>query len=313
LEEELTELEAIAEKVYGERTEFYDNLRAGNRKALEDLGSILDQLTEMADRYSTLSRSGAVTQLESLRMLQDMMQTSLQLTGQQQEDLRIEIEKSDYDYGFRRQYWEHQHRRMDAEYNLLARMAQYLNDSTIRSPVRGTVVNVQKSVGDRVNAGEVIFLLQPEGDANDLLVVTAFIPATDSKGVRPGQVAHVAPTNLKPQRSGYMVGEVIAVGSYPATFAQLITVFKNHDLTQTLKGDQVAVMVEIALHPDDRNPTGYRWTGKAPANAYISAGSICSVSFITEERQPLSYVMPWIREKLLGEGMETAAPVRPVR
>jgi hypothetical protein len=60
-------------------------------------------------------------------------------------------------------------------------------------------------------------------------------------------------------------------------------------------------MVEVSLIPDGDNHTGFRWTGKAPDEALISAGSLCTISIAVDQRPPISYVLPWVREKLLGD------------
>lgn len=183
-----------------------------------------------------------------------------------------------------------------------------LHRAQLTSPVRGTIVNIQKSEGDPVAPGDVVFLLQPSCD--DRLVAAAFIPAAQSKNVRPGQPVYVAPSHIEPQRAGYVRGTVRQVGRYPATFQQLVNIFKNRDLAGRLKGDDVVVTIEVDLVPDPGHPTGVRWTGRPPARAEIGAGMICSVAVVVEQRAPVSYVLPWIRATLLGEAPHGPAGTR---
>ena len=299
LRAEWAELQTASEENRAERTSFYENLRAGNVEAIEKLAQILEKLKELSNTYTEFSGRGIVTQVESLRMLQDMLNGSINITRQQQENMRTDIEKADFDLNFKREFWQKQQTLMDAEYELKSKMAQFINRSLILSPTRGTIVNVQKSAGDPVSAGEVVFLLQPSSDGS--LHASAFIPAAKSKSVKEGQLVYVSPANVEPQRTGYMLGIVERVGRYPATFEQLMNVFKNRDLTQMLKGDEVAVTLEVSLIPDAENPTGYRWTGQAPEGVWVTAGTLCSVSIVIEQRPPLSYVLPWMRKSLLGD------------
>lgn len=299
LRTEVDEMNAASEQNSQVRAEFFEHMRSGNAESIEKLTRILEKLTELADTYKNYSGRGLVTQVESLRMLQDMLNASINVTRQQQENMRTDIEKEDYDLNFKREFWQKQQKLMDSEYELKSRMAQFMNRSLIISPTRGTIVNVQKSAGDNVTAGEVVFLMQPSFD--DALYISAFIPAAKSKSVREGQLAYVSPANIEPQRAGYILGIVQRVEPYPATFEKLMNVFKNRDLTQMLKGDEVAVMVEICLIPDAENSTGFRWTGKAPEGVRISAGTICQVAIAIEQRPPITYVLPWMREKLLGD------------
>lgn len=299
LRAEVNDLHAASEQNNQERTEFYTRLRAGNQEAIATLSQILEQLKAVAETYQVFSSRGLVTQLESLRMLQDMLNASINVTRQQQDNLRAGLEKADHDLNFKREFWQKQQQVMDAEHDLKSKITQFMSRSLIISPARGLIVNVQKTAGDPVAAGETVFLLQPAGD--NVLYLSACLPAAKSKRVREGQLAYVSPANVEPQRSGYILGIVQRIEPYPATFETLMNVFKNRDLTQMLMGDEAAVMVDISLIPDAENATGFRWTGQAPAGVQISAGTICQVAVVVEQRSPISYVLPWVREKLLGE------------
>ncbi len=299
LRAQVNKLHTASKENRSERTTFYEQTRANNIEAIHQLTQILEKLKHLSDTYTEFSGRGIVTQVESLRMLQDMLNGSIQITQQQQENMRADLEKADFVLNFMREEWQQQQQLMDAEMELTSKMAQFLNRSLLLSPTQGTIVNVQKTAGDKVSDGEVIFLIQPSSDGS--LYASAFIPAAKSKSVKEGQAVYVSPANIEPQRSGYMLGIVEKVGSYPATFEQLMNVFKNRDLTQMLKGDEVAVTLEVRLFPDAQNPTGYRWTGKAPQDVSITAGTLCTVSVIVEQRPPLSYVLPWMKKNWLGD------------
>ena len=299
LRTEWNELHAAAEQHRANRAAFHESMRASNAESVEKLTQILEKLKQLSDTYAELSGRGIVTQVESLRLLQDMLNGALQITQQQQENMRADVEKADFDLDFKRDFWQRQQKLMDAEMELKSKMARLLSQTLILSPAPGTIVNVQKSAGDKVSDGEVVFLLQPASSGT--LHASAFIPAAKSKNVQEGQPVLVSPANAEPQRTGYMRGVVERVGRYPATFEQLMNVFKNQDLTQMLKGEEAAVTLEVRLIPDAGNPTGYQWTGKAPEGVRISAGTLCHVAVVVEQRAPLSYVLPWIRKTWLGE------------
>ena len=299
LRTEWNELHAAAEQHRTNRAAFHESMRASNAESVEKLAQILEKLKQLSDTYAELSGRGIVTQVESLRLLQDMLNGALQIAQQQQENMRADVEKADFDLDFKRDFWQRQQKLMDAEMELKLKMARLLSQTLILSPAQGTIVNVQKSAGDKVSDGEVVFLLQPASSGT--LHASAFIPAAKSKNVQEGQPVLVSPANAEPQRTGYMRGVVERVGRYPATFEQLMNVFKNQDLTQMLKGEEAAVTLEVRLIPDAGNPSGYQWTGKAPEGVRISAGTLCHVAVVVEQRAPLSYVLPWIRKTWLGE------------
>jgi HlyD family secretion protein len=299
MQQEEKALLAMAEENRTGRLAFFETIRTGNADSIRNLENILQTLSELAKTYESFSQEGMVTQMESLRMLQDLVSTSINVTRQQQDNMRTDLEKTDFDLQFAREIWQKQQQLMEIEHELLSSIAAFNENSLIKSPAHGVVTALHKSPGDHMGAGEVLALIKPSQDAP--LHVRALIPATESKNVRLGQRVYIAPAHIQPQRSGYMLGEVTSIRQYPATFEQALNIFKNADLTRMLQGQGVAVAIEVELIPDAQNTTGVRWTGREPRDLKISAGTICQVSVAVEQRTPVSYVLPWIRQHLLGD------------
>lgn len=237
-----------------------------------------------------------------------MLDTAINLTRQHQTDTDREIDKLSYEHVFEREFWQKRRDIQDVEYELAFKMAQFVSRKHVVSHSDGIVVNVQKSDGDHVSAGDVIYTLQHA--SNDAVHIDALIPATQGKNVRAGQSVHVSPSDTEPHRIGYLVGVVEKVGRYPASLEQLVNLYKNQDLTDMLKGTEAVVTAIIRLIPDTKNPTGFRWTGKAPDQVVIAAGGLCTISVIVEERSPISYVLPWIRQTVLGDARPKTATER---
>ena len=308
LRAELAEWNAAAESNRAQRLAFVDGLRADNAEIIGRLASLQEQVTRLAEACQDPVGRDFAALSESLRKLQDLANASVGIARQRQEDWLADVDPAGSDLGVARELWRIKRQLKDAEHELQLNTARFTARSRIVSPARGVIVHAQKSAGDNVSAGETVFLLQPSIDGP--LHASAFIPAAMSKSVRAGQRVYVSPANIEPQRAGYMLGTVERVGRYPATFEQLMNVFKNRDLTRRLKGDEVAVTLEASLIPDDGNPTGYRWTGAAPEGVRVSAGTLCTVAVVVESRPPLSYVLPWMREKWLGDVKREAGGVR---
>ena len=229
-----------------------------------------------------------------------MLNTAVSLVRQRQETANYEIGKLDYAHTFEREFWQKGREMEEAQEDLALKMAQFLRRKSIVSESEGVVINVHKSIGDHVAGGETVCTL--ERSAGSALFVNALVPATKMKTVREGQTVHIAPSDTEPYRIGYMLGLVEKVGLYPATMEQLVNWYKNEGLARTLKGDEVAGMVRIQLVTDPTDPTGIKWTGKTPEGIHITAGRLCTIEVIVEERAPISYVLPYIRKTFLGYG-----------
>ncbi len=303
LESVQAEMEDLSTATGRHRQEFFaflDQVAADNIENLTMMQSVLDKLDMFSDKLGGLKGQGLITELESLRVLQETMWASMDLSRKRLESLELEVKRSDHDLGLVLEFWKRQQRLLDAEHDLLARLDRFAALSLITSPVGGMVVAVQKTAGDGVASGDVVAVLQPS--VNGDLYVSAFVPAARGKSVQPGQSVHVAPGHISPQRWGYMVGEVAEVGKYPTSLEQMTAVFKNRDLARMIQGNSAMMKVRVRLAADPDNQAGWSWTGKAPEDPRLGPGTFCTVFFITEQRAPITYVMPWVREKLLGQG-----------
>lgn len=278
---------------------FLDQVAAANAENLAMMQSVLDKM-------GGIKGQALITDLAFVRVLQKTVRASMDLSRKRLDSLELEVKRSDHDPGLVQELWKRQQRLLKAEQDLLARLDRFAALSLITSPVGGMVVAVQKTAGDGVASGDVVAVLQPS--VNGDLYVSAFVPAAQGKSVQPGQSVHVAPGHISPQRWGYMLGEVAEVGKYPTSLEQMTAVFKNPDLSRMIQGNSAMMKVRVRLASDPENQAGWSWTGKAPEDPRLGPGTFCTVFFITEQRAPITYVMPWVREKLLGQG--SMSPVR---
>jgi HlyD family secretion protein len=300
IRDEMEELATLSGRLRRERFAFWDQVATDNTSSMAMMESVLDKLEAINARLAGLQDRGMVpTELESIEMLQEIMRTSMDLTQKRQDSLDLEIQRTDHDLGLLRENWERQQRLLDAEHDLLTKLDRFTTLSLIASPIKGMVVALQKSVGDAVASGDVVAVLQPPADPE--LYVAAFVPAAQARSIRPGQTVHLSPGHIASQRWGYVLGEVRDVGQYPTTLEQITSVLKNPDLARMIQGNAVMTRIKVKLVSAPENPGGVRWTGRPPANASLSSGTLCTASFITEQRAPISYVMPWVREKFLGQ------------
>lgn len=301
---DLEELRNLTELHVSKRTELSARILARNDHIIEHLDELLKQLTGLNDKYQAFLSRGLVTEAEAVTVLQNMLNTAVNLSRQRQEKPTQKMGDLDYEHAFQREFWEKGREIQEAEYDLALKMAQLMTRKRIVSHSNGIIVNVEKSIGDHVAAGEAVCTLQSV--AGETIRLNALIPATQGKKVKEGQTVHVSPADTEPHRIGYMVGVVEEVGHYPASMDQLVNWYKNQDLAQMLKGDEAAVTVRVELVPDPTNPTGFKWTGKAPDEVVMGPGRLCTIQVIVEERAPISYVLPYIRKTVLGYTQQPA-------
>lgn len=176
--------------------------------------------------------------------------------------------------------------------------------SIVTAPLSGTVMEVKCNSGDFVKSGD--GLLDIEGDATDAdrkkgLLVELYIATDGAKKIAQGMRVFIAPSTVKREEFGMMIGEVTYVSSYPKTF-ESIRADLNDDLARKFMQSGPPYKVKVRLAGDSRSYSGYRWTsGKGP-QVKISSGVLCNAEIQLEERRPVELVIPIFRKYVLGEG-----------
>lgn len=165
----------------------------------------------------------------------------------------------------------------------------------IKSTVTGRVVEVKKNVGDRVTAGEVLAVVEPESAVTEPVI---YVTSTTGKQIRPGMEAQVAPSTVKREEYGFMRAKITYVGEYPVTPQAVQGVVANQALAQELIGATTKIEVRAALARDPRTVSGYAWSSSGGPAFRIQSGTRVSVAVVVDRRAPITMVLPAIRSTL---------------
>ena len=163
----------------------------------------------------------------------------------------------------------------------------------MKSPIDGKVIQVGKWIGDTVMEGDELFVLSPvEGKLNGTFLVDSSVVGK----IKVGDRVLISPTSTPSARYGYINGKVISFSTFPTdegTFGAFIgsslmakTVFKS-ELPKS------PIIVQVSLNYSGSN---LEWTGSNGPSWSIDSGELATIKVIYEERLPISYVSPLIRE-----------------
>lgn len=170
----------------------------------------------------------------------------------------------------------------------------------LRSNSDGIVMELLKGPGDAVKAGDTIALLSRS--EQKFRKVIAFVPIEIGKKVKPGMSAYFAPGSLKPQDYGYVRGVVRETSQFAVNSDSIVTELKNRDFAAAVSRSGVQARLVIELLPDRKTVSGLKWTSRNGAGAMVDSGTVGQVIINTEYRSPISYVIPFFREKVFGIG-----------
>ncbi|MBR8833622.1 MAG: NHLP bacteriocin system secretion protein [Stigonema ocellatum SAG 48.90 = DSM 106950] len=179
----------------------------------------------------------------------------------------------------------------------IARLQKEVADnSTIKSPHAGCIVEITATVGQYVNPGTRLGRLQTTGSAREMMSVTYFT-VEDGKKIRPGMQILMTPDTVKRTRFGGIIGEITEVSPFAVTSEGATSVVGNPEVVQKLMGEGGGKIEALArLKLDPKTFSGYKWSSTHGPKLEISPGTTTTVRVTVEERSPITFVLPILRE-----------------
>ncbi len=177
--------------------------------------------------------------------------------------------------------------------------------SYLKSPYKGRVVEFKVNVGEIVTNGTSLFSLLPDesdtGFSSDMaeatnLIGVLYISPADGKKVRPGMKVEIAPSTVKREEFGFMMGRVRAVSEIPSTAPGMMRILKNQKLVDTLSGDGAPFQVLVDLLPDPDTPTGFEWSSSRGPETEINTGTLCDGAVTVRQVRLISLVIPALEQ-----------------
>jgi hypothetical protein len=160
----------------------------------------------------------------------------------------------------------------------------------VTSPYSGRVVELRTSVGTVVNVGSPLVSLEALNQGQKKLEAVLYIMASDGKKVRPDMLAEITPSTVKREEFGFIPSRVTYVGKFPTTQQGMMRTLSSEELVKEF-GQSPVIEVRVEMQEDPTAPSGYQWSSKGP-DTTVEDGTPCSAKIVTEERRPISLVIP---------------------
>jgi HlyD family secretion protein len=164
------------------------------------------------------------------------------------------------------------------------------------SPYTGRILEIMAEQGGLVARGEALLTLDLTGRAVKDLEAVLYVASTQGKKIRPGMRIHIAPSTVKPEEHGYVVGRVTYVSDFPASASGMMRTLKNQALAQSLSGGDAPYEVHADLLVDPTTVSKYRWTSSEGPPAQIQSGTLCVGDITVAEQRPIQLVIPLVRK-----------------
>ncbi|WP_298871991.1 NHLP bacteriocin system secretion protein [uncultured Bradyrhizobium sp.] len=289
----------MAEKVRSElavKASNLEKLEAAFNKVIEATGQRVQSLDIDVKNLEQLMVKGLTTRktLEDRRL--ELTEAQQRRTDSQNEILKLHAQQTDLET-------QREHELQQAEFaaNNSRREMQALagtlgRNSQVISPITGRVLEIKTSTGSVLAVGTPVVLIEDEGAKLEAVI---YISAEQGKSVKPGSQVRIAPSTVKREEFGMMIGMVSSVSEFPVTPQGMTAVLHNDQLVKVFSHDGAPYAVTVSLERDDSTTSGYRWAvGKGPP-VHLTSGTLAQAEITTRNRRPLDLVVPLIR-KLTG-------------
>ncbi|MEO1347957.1 MAG: NHLP bacteriocin system secretion protein [Cyanobacteria bacterium J06635_15] len=280
--------------------------RVRNRQNLVEEGAISEDTlldAELASRQAHQDIANLEAELEQLNLqeaetqqryvdnLSAISQLQAQLEELQTRSKRLEQENLEERQTRNREIQNVQHTLAQLE-------RQIIDDSQIKSPQTGCILEVTASVGQVVSPGTPIGTLQVAGEDEAVIETSVlYFDIKDGKQIQPGSKVLWSPSPVKRERFGSVVGEVVSVSPFPVTREGVTAVVGNPELAEQLIGQTGGKIEVIAqLKSDPTTLSGYQWSSSAGPDVKLTLGTTATARITVEERAPITFLLPILRE-----------------
>jgi HlyD family secretion protein len=273
-----------------------EKLEAAFNKVIEATGQRVQSLDIDVKNLEQLMAKGLTTRktLEDRRL--ELTEAQQRRTDSQNEILKLHAQQSDLETQREHELQQAEFAANNARREMQALAGTLGRNSQVISPITGRVLEIKISAGSVLAVGTPVVAIEDEGSKLEAVI---YIPAEQGKSVKPGSQARIAPSTVKREEFGMMIGTVASVSEFPVTPQGMTAVLHNDQLVKVFSHDGAPYAVTVSLEKDEATTSGYRWAvGQGPP-VHLTSGTLAQAEITTRNRRPLDLVVPFIR-KLTG-------------
>lgn len=157
------------------------------------------------------------------------------------------------------------------------------------SPANGTLLDLNVQKDQKIDTTTLIGRV--EASAQPLKGII-YIALAEGKRLKPGTKVQIAPSNVRTEKSGYLLGTISSISQFPATSASIVSSVKSQELAQAISADGPSIKLEVTLDSDQNTVSGYKWTTTDGPNLKLNSGTLFNATLILDEQQPINLVLP---------------------
>jgi HlyD family secretion protein len=165
----------------------------------------------------------------------------------------------------------------------------------IRSEFDGRVLELTSVEGGLVTFGQRLIQLDTRQQGQDLIGI-AYFQDSVGKYLTAGMPVRVSPSTVDQNRYGSIRAVISSVSDYPVTLEAAVNSIGNQEVASNLTKGGYQIEATVKLLRDSSSPSGFTWTSRRGPAVEITSGTTAAVWVTYEERAPISFILPKIRE-----------------
>jgi HlyD family secretion protein len=269
--------------------------RANLRQSIAADEQTLRFLAERVTSQEQLVSQGLLTRSTLLQTRQQHEQTQEKIRSARSQLAQLDVQKLASDNDRTRQVSASRRDIELAELELAQMERDLRRASQVVSPYTGRILEVMTEQGKMVGRGEPVLNLDLTGSSVKNLVAVIYVPSVHGKKVKPGMDIQIAPSTVRQEEFGMMLGKVTFVSNFPATPRGMAMALKNDQLVQALSGGGAPYEVHADLVVDPATVSRYRWSSSGGPPVEIQSGTLANGMVTVERQRPLAAVLPLLR------------------
>jgi HlyD family secretion protein len=266
----------------------------------ENLASTIATAQQRRAFYAGEIRSDEQVMVKGFLTRRFVQETRQQMEQAEQDEhrarndlLRLDAEELDLT-GRRDQEVSRQQEAVNAARRAVEELATRTERSTrIVSPITGHVTEVKATVGTFVAPGKSVVSIETAGKGLELVL---YIPPELGKKVAPGMAVQIAPSTVKKEEYGTLVGHILDISEFPVSQEGMLAVLQNAQLVARFSAQGAPYAARVELVPDPSAPSGYAWSGGRGPPVAFSSGTTAAAEVTVHTQAPISLVLPLLRQ-----------------
>lgn len=285
------------------RNQNLDEQRTTLLTSLRSLENRAATLRKSVGHYKKLKNQGFITYKEYADELQKSDEVQQTINSTRAQLTQLSASEVDEDSQLKKEIITLDQRIMASE-DEVDKLEKQLEKSTkIISPYSGRVTEIFKDTGMLIDKGDPLLTLEQVGEEQKLSVI-AYFPPYEGKQISQGMTIGIAPSVIRREEFGFILGQVSYVSSFPASSQGMLQTLRNQDLVATLSEGGPPIMVKAQLDLDPDTQSGFRWSSGDGPDIAIHSGTLCDINVVVKEQPPITLVLPFLKRTFLGVGDE---------